>query len=148
MHRLLRSETLAAIFVFLAAAGLLIPTAELRAASASLPATMLISLMVLATILLVLDQRRAAVGEAPQTVTNHPTRVLSAFTMVILYVVSVQVIGFYISTAIAIPTVAYAFGYRNPVRLAVATVIVLAAIYAIFDYAMSQEFPVGLLWEE
>jgi hypothetical protein len=55
-------------------------------------------------------------------------------------------VGFYISTAVSVPLVAYAFGYRNPLGLAIAAVIVLVAIYLIFGFAMSQEFPAGRLW--
>jgi hypothetical protein len=49
---------------------------------------------------------------------------------------------------VAVPLVAWLFGYRNPLGLLLATVIVVGAIWVIFDFAMSQEFPVGRLWQE
>jgi len=42
--------------------------------------------------------------------------------------------------------VTFAFGYRNPLGLAVATVIVVGTIWMIFDFGMSQDFPTGRLW--
>ena len=145
-HRLLRPESLTAIGLFVAAAGLLFPTAQLQAISALLPATMLIAIMVFAVIMLVTDQRRAAAGEAAQRVTKAPKRVLWAFLLILAYALAVDFVGFYVSTAVSIPLVAYLFGYRNPLGLAVATVIMLTMIYLIFGVAMSQEFPAGRLW--
>lgn len=145
-HRLLRAETLTAIGLFAAAAGFLFPTAELSPISALLPATMLIAMMVFSAILLIADQRKAAAGEAAVRVTKAPKRVLWAFVLIVAYAVTVDFVGFYVSTAVSIPLVAYAFGYRKPLGLAIATVVMLSAIYLIFGLAMSQEFPAGRLW--
>lgn len=145
-ERLLRPDTLVAMVVLLTAAGLLLPTAELRAASAFLPATMLIGLMALALIMLVLDQRQASAGKAAQALTDSPNRVAAAFLLIVLYVVSVDFLGFYLSTAVSVPAVAFAFGYRSRAGLTLATLVVLAAVYLIFDFAMAQEFPTGRLW--
>ncbi|WBU53980.1 tripartite tricarboxylate transporter TctB family protein [Paracoccus sp. SCSIO 75233] len=144
--RLLRPETLTAIGIFVAAAVFIVPTFDLPPMAALLPAAMLVSLMILAAFLLVNDQRKAAAGEPAETMTRSPKRVALAFGLVVLYALSVDFIGFYVSTAISVPLVAYVFGFRNPVGLATATVIVLAAIYLIFSIAMSQEFPAGRLW--
>lgn len=146
IHRLMRAETLTAVGLFLAAGGLLFPTAELKPISALLPAAMLISMMVLSVVLVIADQRKAAAGEAARPMMKAPKRVLWAFLLIVAYTVSVDSVGFYISTAVTIPLVAYAFGYRNPLGLALATIIVVGAIYLIFSLAMSQEFPVGQLW--
>jgi putative tricarboxylic transport membrane protein len=145
-HRLLRAETLTAIGIFVAAAAFLIPTTDMPPLSALLPAAMLISLLVLSAVMLIADQRKAAAGEAAQPMTKAPKRVLGAFVLIVLYALSVDLVGFYISTAVSVPLVAYAFGYRKPLGLAAATLIVLAMIYLIFGFAMSQEFPSGRLW--
>ncbi len=145
-QRLLRAETLSAATVLVAAIGLLFPATQLRPLSALLPVAMLLLLILLSIVLLVIDQRKAAAGEAANPVTEKPKRVFGALCLVALYVVLVELIGFYISTALAVPTVAYVFGYRNRIGLATASVIVLMAIYLIFDFALSQDFPVGLLW--
>lgn len=145
-HRFLRPETLTALGVIVVAAALLLPTAELRPLSAFLPATMLAALIVLGAIMLLTDQRRALSGAAAVAMTKAPKRVLGAFALVVLYALCVDFIGFYPATTVAVPLVAYVFGYRHLPGLALATLIVLAAIWLIFSFAMSQEFPTGRLW--
>ncbi|MDD8024563.1 MAG: tripartite tricarboxylate transporter TctB family protein [Paracoccaceae bacterium] len=145
-HRFLRPETLTAIGTIIVAAGFLLPTVDLRPLSALLPATMLVSLIVLGAIMLISDQRKAGSGQAARPMTKAPRRVLGAFALVVLYALGVDFVGFYPATAISVPLVAYAFGYRHPFGLALATLIVLVAIWLIFGFAMSQEFPTGRLW--
>ncbi|WP_300586225.1 tripartite tricarboxylate transporter TctB family protein [Marivita sp.] len=144
--RLTRPETLTAFGILLVSAGFLIPTFELRAISALLPAAMLIGLIVLSVLLLVYDQRKAANGEESQPMTQSPRRVIGAFLLIVTYALATDFIGFYVSTVTTIPLVAWLFGYRSPVGLAIATVIVVGIIWAIFDFGMSQEFPAGRFW--
>lgn len=146
LSRVLRAETITAICLIVAAGGFLIPTMALPALPALLPAAMLVGLILLATAMLIVDQRKASAGEENPPVVKAPMRVVSAFALIVAYAIAVELIGFYISTAVSLPLVAYAFGYRNPVGLAIATAIVLAAIYLIFSFSMSQDFPTGLLW--
>ncbi len=146
-NRLYRPETLTALGIIVVAAGLLVPTAALQPISALLPAAMLIGLIGLSVALLVRDQRKAGAGDIPEQVTTAPKRVLLAFLLIFGYALCVDFIGFYVSTAAVVPLVAYVFGYRNPLGLAIATVIVLVSIYTIFDLGMSREFPVGRLWK-
>lgn len=145
--RLTRPETLTAFGIIIAAAGLLIPTFELRPISALLPAAMLIGLIVLSLFLMLADQRKAASGEQAQPMTKSPKRVIGAFMLIVAYALATDFLGFYVSTAATIPLVAWLFGYRSPVGLLIATAIVTGAIWAIFDFGMSQEFPVGRFWE-
>lgn len=145
-NRLLRAESLTAIGIVLVCAGLLIPTLEMRPISALLPGVMLISLILLALWMFISDQRSASQNKAPKVMTKSPKRVLGAFVLVLLYALSVDFIGFYVSTAISVPLVAYLFGFKSPAGLAVATIIVLSVIYLIFGFAISQEFPTGRLW--
>lgn len=146
IHRLLRAETLTALGIIAGAAAFLFPTTELPRLSALLPTAMLIALLVLSAILLITDQMKAAAGEDTPPVTEAPKRVIGAFILIVLYTLAVNFVGFYPSTAVSVPLVAYAFGYRNPLGLLVATLIVLAAVYLIFGFAMSKEFPTGQLW--
>lgn len=148
LRRLRRPETLVAIGLFAVAGAFVWPTLELSAISALLPAAMLGALMVLAVVMLVADQRKAAAGQAAKPVTQAPGRVLGAMAMVLLYTLCVDFLGFYGSTAVFVPLVAYAFGYRAPTGLALATVVVLLGIYLVFGVAMAQDFPVGRLWAE
>ena len=142
-----RPETLTALGIILVAAGFLIPTYDLRAISALLPATMLVGLIVLSVLLLVSDQRKAGAGEDARPMTKSPKRVIGAFGLIVAYALATDFIGFYISTAVTIPLVAWVFGYRNPLGLLIATLIVTGTIWAIFDFGMSQDFPAGRLWE-
>ena len=144
--RLTRPETLTALGIIAIAAGFLIPTYELRAISALLPAAMLIGLIVLSVFLLVSDQRKASAGVDAQRMTPAPKRVIGAFLLIVAYALATDFIGFYVSTAVTIPLVAWIFGYRTPVGLLIATVIVIGTIWAIFDFGMSQDFPAGRLW--
>lgn len=146
--RMLRPETLTALVTIAAASALLFPTASLRPISALLPGAMLAALLVLSLLLLISDQRKATKGETAKPMTKSPKRVMGAFLITFAYVLSVDLIGFYLSTALFVPLVAFVFGYRRPVGLGLATVIVLAAIYLIFGYAMAQEFPIGRLWPQ
>ena len=144
--RLTRPETLTAVGIILVAAGFLVPTYDLRAISALLPATMLIGLIVLSVLLLLADQRKASAGEDAAPMTKAPKRVIGAFLMIVSYALACDFVGFYVSTAVTIPLVAWIFGYRSPLGLLIATVIVVGTIWAIFDFGMSQDFPTGRLW--
>lgn len=145
--RLLRPETLTAIGLLIASVAFLIPTAEMRPLSALLPAAMLIATSILSVILLISDQRKAAAGEPAAAMTKSPGRVLGALALIVLYTLAVDFIGFYPATAVSVPLVAWTFGYRHPLGLLTATAIVLGFIWLVFSFAMSQEFPVGRLWE-
>lgn len=146
--RLSRSETLAAVGIFAVAIFFLAQTVGLPPMSALLPATMLVGLLLLSVLMLIADQRKAAAGEASTPMGQSPRRVAGAFLLILAYALCVDFAGFYVSTAIFVPLVAFVFGYRSPLGLAVATAIVLGAIYLIFSVAMGQEFPVGRLWAE
>lgn len=144
--RLTRPETLTALGIIVVAVGFLIPTFEMRAISALLPAAMLIALIVLSVFLLISDQRKVSTGPDAKPMTQSPKRVVGAFLLVVAYALATDFIGFYVSTAVTIPLVAWLFGYRSPLGLLIATVIVVGTIWAIFDFGMSQEFPSGRLW--
>ncbi|MWB79667.1 tripartite tricarboxylate transporter TctB family protein [Pseudooceanicola sp. 216_PA32_1] len=144
--RLKRPETLTALGIIVVAAAFLIPTYDLRAISALLPAVMLIGLIVLSVLLLLADQRKARAGEDAQPMTKSPKRVIGAFLLIVAYALATDFIGFYVSTAATIPLVAWVFGYRSPLGLLIATVIVVGTIWAIFDFGMSQDFPTGRFW--
>lgn len=144
--RLTRPETLTALGIIVVAAGFLFPTFELRAISALLPAAMLIGLIVLSVFLLLADQRKASASEGAAPMTKSPKRVVGAFLLIVAYALATDFIGFYVSTVVAVPLVAWIFGYRSPVGLLIATVIVVGTIWAIFDFGMNQDFPTGRFW--
>lgn len=147
-NRLLRPETLTALGIIVVAAAFLVPTFDMRAMSALLPAAMLVGLIILSVLLMVADQRKAAAGDGAKPMMEAPKRVAGAFLLIVVYALGTDFIGFYISTVVAVPLVAFIFGFRNPLGLTVATLIVVGSIWLIFDFGMSQEFPIGRLWEE
>jgi len=146
-NRLFRPETLTALGVIATAAAFLIPTSYLKPISALLPGAMLIGMIALSLIQLVADQRASSAGEEPKPMTAAPKRVLGAFLLIVCYALATDFVGFYVSTAVAVPLVAYVFGYRSLPGLALATIIVVGAIYLIFDFGMAQTFPSGRLWQ-
>jgi len=146
-HRLLRPETLTASGIIVISTILLVPALDMRAMTALLPAAMLVGLVILGLLLLLRDQRKASAGEAPLAMTQSPGRVAGAFALTVVYAIATDLLGFYVSTAISVPLVAGIFGFQNPLGLAAATIIVVGSIWLIFDFAMSQQFPSGQLWE-
>ena len=141
--RLLRPATLTALGT-LGLASVFVPsTLTLPAISALLPGAMLATLALLAVLLLISDQRQAQQGQASEVISQSPKRVLGAFALILAYALCVDGLGFYPSTAVAVPLIAFAFGYRQLRGLAIATVVVTGGIYLIFSYAMAQEFPLG-----
>jgi hypothetical protein len=146
LGRFSRPESLTAIAIFIVAGGLLIPAFQLPAASGLLPLAMLGALMVLSVGMLIADQRHAAAGTKLEPVITSSKRVVAAFAAIILYAIAVDLIGFYPSTAFAVPLIAGAFGYRHIPLLAFATIVVVAAIYLIFTHIMAVDFPVGRVW--
>ncbi|NDV00496.1 tripartite tricarboxylate transporter TctB family protein [Pseudoroseicyclus tamaricis] len=150
--RLTRPETITAIGIVIIAGALLIPAAGLRPISALLPVAMLVGLIILSVFLLIADQRKATLEQKGERepagpLSDSPKRALGAFALIVLYALAVDVAGFYASTIVMLPLVTYTFGYRSLPRIALATVIVVGAIYLIFSVGMSQNFPTGMLWE-
>lgn len=129
-------------FIILASAGLLFYGAlDLPAMSALLPVAMLICLMILGVALIVLQYlRRMTVSEKKLKISN-PSRALASFGLIVVYTLAVHYIGFYISTIVMVPSVAWLFGYRNFPRLLLATAIFVGGIYLIFSMLMGQRFP-------
>jgi len=128
-----------AALIFAGCGWLLLHALDLPAMSALLPVAMLVLLMVLAAI------RAATVlmrGTGPTGLSiDHPLRAAGGFAVLILYAFAVQLLGFYTSTIVMLPLVAWIFGYRNPRGLALATVLFVGGIYIIFSLLMGQRFP-------
>lgn len=142
-RRLSRPATLTALGTLGLASVFVSSTLTLPAISALLPGAMLATLALLAVLLLISDQRQARQGLVSEPISQSPKRVLVAFALILAYAFCVEGLGFYPSTAVAVPLIAFTFGYRQPRGLAIATVIVTGGIYLIFSYAMAQEFPLG-----
>lgn len=137
----LRPDNIAAVICIAASASLLTLSLKMPKMSALLPTAMLVAMIVLSLALIA----RGLVGashEKPRAgvfVSLH--RFFWAISSVLGYVVAVDFIGFYTSSVIMIPAVAWIFGYRNPWRLALATVLFVGGTALIFQVGMNREFP-------
>ncbi|MCW4629072.1 MULTISPECIES: tripartite tricarboxylate transporter TctB family protein [Marinomonas] len=144
---LLRPMIVIAFCIFIASAAFLLPALELTGNASLLPVAMLIALMVLSVILVITDIKKARTNKAlTKPALQSPGRVFGALLSVFVFVVSVDLFGFYFATAIFVPVAAYLFGCRSLKVLVVADVIVVAGIYLIFGMAMAKDFPMGSIW--
>lgn len=136
----LQAEIGFAVLIVLGCAALLVVAADLPTMSALLPIAMLVCIIVLALMLMasLLTGRVAA----PEKLSiERPRRILGAFASIFIYALAVPFVGFYTSTIVMLPTVAWFFGLRSPRALALATVIFVGGVYLIFTVAMGQRFP-------
>ena len=137
----LGADGIAGIVIMMGAAVVLFQAVKMPTMSAMLPVAMLVFLIVLGAIMLgqnVIALRR---GVKQARVVSRPKRAFSAYFAMVAYAVLVPLIGFYTSTVLMVPIVAWAFGYRNPPRLLLATAIFAGSVFLIFNVAMSQQFP-------
>ncbi len=135
------AEVAFAGFIIVASALLLFSALDLPTMSALLPVAMLGCLIALGVALIFVQfMRRQSVADKDLKV-GDPARALGAFSAIIIYTLAVQYIGFYISTIIMVPTVAWLFDFRNIRGLALATVIFVGGTFLIFSMLMGQRFP-------
>ncbi|NVK02385.1 MAG: tripartite tricarboxylate transporter TctB family protein [Oceanospirillaceae bacterium] len=144
--RLTRPLTVTSLILMLVALSLLPMALELNDVPSLLPVTMLLALAGLSLIAIVGDQRQALHQGSTEPLLKAPLRVYGALCIVFLYIGSVHLLGFYPTTCIFVPLIAYLFGCKSPKTLVVATLLVPGLIYLIFGLAMSKEFPSGLIW--
>ncbi|MFC0266789.1 tripartite tricarboxylate transporter TctB family protein [Kushneria aurantia] len=137
-------DIIAGVVIVIASALLLTRTSSMPAMSALLPVTMLVLLLVLGTVLMarVFLRRHSALGPVPkyQMFTNL-RRFLGVVVSIVAYIAGVALVGFYTTTAIMIPIVAWCFGYRSLKGLLLADVIFVGGIAMIFVFLMGQELP-------
>lgn len=107
--------------------------------SALLPLTMIISLILLSILLIISDQSSADVEKSEITLGSG-----NAYLVMVAFVISVDLVGFYPTLVVGLPLIAYLFGYKNLRMLAVATAIVSLTIYGLFDFIMMKDFPLGI----
>ncbi|WP_413206121.1 tripartite tricarboxylate transporter TctB family protein [Rhodospirillum sp. A1_3_36] len=145
-RRVLGADGFTALGLIAGAVLLAIKASELSTMAGLLPLAMLVMLIGLGALLVIMDARKNARGEDPSRLTETPGRALGAFALIILYCLAVDVIGFYLATLIAVPVIAWVFGYRDKFRLALGTAIFIGLLFGIFSLIMNQDFPVGILF--
>lgn len=138
----LGAEGIAAIVIILGASALLVEAVPMPTMSAMLPIAMLVFLIGLGAIMLVRNVIVRRKGVVQERLVRRPKRAIGAYFAIVIYTLSVSLIGFYTSTVLMVPLVGWIFGYRNLPRLMLATAIFVGSIFVIFNLAMGQEFPV------
>lgn len=138
-------DLIAGAIISLGAGGLLLRTTDMPAMTALLPVSML-SVLVLLGILLIVRcvirlkrQDEAHTLSAP--VFDNARRFLGIAASISAYVAGVALLGFYTTTAVMIPVVAWCFGYRSLKGLLIADLVFTGGIAVIFVLLMGQELP-------
>lgn len=139
MNRLLRPLTAVCIVLIGACVYLSAEAWGFKPESALLPLTMIISLILLSILLIISDQSSADGAKSTITLGSG-----NAYLVMVGFVISVDLVGFYPTLVIGLPLIAYLFGYKNLRMLAVATAIVSLTIYGLFDFIMMKDFPLGI----
>ena len=137
-------DLIAGIAIVLASGGLLTRTSDMPAMTALLPVTMLVVLMVLGALLVIrvfVDAKTAKEFAPKYEVFTHFRRFIGVVASIAVYVGGVAVIGFYTTTAVMVPVIAWCFGYRNIKRLLLADAIFTGGMALIFVVLMGQELP-------
>lgn len=137
-------DLIAGVIIVLASAALLAPTRAMPVMTALLPVAMLGALIVLAALMIA----RALLGgrNARKIAPRYPVfanvgAFLGIVAAIALYMAGVVMLGFYTSTALMIPAVAWCFGYRDIKRLLLADLIFTGGLAVIFVVLMGQELP-------
>lgn len=74
-------------------------------------------------------------------ISDHLPRFFGLLTVLIIFAVVFEQLGFFISAGIFIPVVALILGYRNYINLVITTVSVLVFVYLIFVKLLSVNLP-------
>ncbi len=85
-------------------------------------------------------QDQASAKRAPST-----TLIVTAFALII-YPLSVWLIGFYFATAIFLPVAMRLLGVERPLHILAATVFLLGLMLVIFTVILHLQLPLGVLW--
>ncbi|KFF48545.1 hypothetical protein GY26_13390 [Gammaproteobacteria bacterium MFB021] len=141
-------DLVAGIIIVLGAGALLSRTSDMPGMTALLPVTMLSALVVLGLLMIgrcLLRRRRRgdpeATAPAPLKVFDNARRFFGIVVAIAAYVAGVALLGFYTTTAVMIPVVAWCFGYRSLKGVLLADLIFTGGIAIIFVVLMGQELP-------
>ncbi|QFT84621.1 Tripartite tricarboxylate transporter TctB family protein [Halomonas sp. THAF12] len=137
-------DLLAGIGIIVVAGFLLLRTPDMPTMSSVLPITMLSALIGLAVLMIlrVFVAKRSERVKAPRhRIFDSWPRFVGIIASIGIYVGSVSLIGFYTTTAVMVPVVAWCFGYRDIKRLLLADLIFTGGLAVIFVLLMGQDLP-------
>ncbi len=138
--RLLHPDNIAGVVLIAVCAWLLTKVTDMPYMSALLPVTMLGAIIVLSVLMIVRNLIKSGAVPVKPVFTSLP-RFLLVVACVGGYVLAVGTLGFYTSTLVMLPVVAWLFGYRKPKGIALATLIFVGGIALIFLVLMNQSLP-------
>ena len=137
----LAPDVIAAFVVIAISVFLLSKTAGLPAESSQFPSAVLRVMILLAVVLGSRDIIRNWAGSTTRDVFKNRGRFLRTATVIVIYAVAVDTIGFYSSTVIMLPVTAFLFGYQHRRNVAITTISLVGALLILFTLLMGREFP-------
>ncbi|MFC0338869.1 Tripartite tricarboxylate transporter TctB family protein [Kushneria avicenniae] len=135
-------DLIAGVVIVLGAGVLLTRTTDMPGMTALLPVTMLSALIILGILMIgrcALRHRRRTTASIK--VFDNAKRFVGIIAAIAIYVAAVALLGFYTTTAVMIPVVAWCFGYRSLKGVLLADLIFTGGIAIVFVLLMGQELP-------
>ena len=71
----------------------------------------------------------------------HAGRLALAIAMMALYIIAIDLVGYYTTTVVYIPLMAWLLGYRNKIIIIASTVIYLSIVLGVFDVLFERQLP-------
>lgn len=137
-------DLVAGVVIVVSASLLILRTTEMPTMTALLPIVMLTTLIVLGAVLIgrcVLRHQRQDTRFVPLQVFSNFRRFIGIMFSIGFYVLGIMQLGFYFSTVIMVPVVAWRFGYRSLKGVLLADVIFTGGLAVIFALLMGQDLP-------
>lgn len=144
-------EIFAAASVFLLCGGLLFEATSYSNGSRYLPfATLAVALGLCIAWLTTLLFRKRSMASSTHEDQGPPgafrlLRLTKLVFITVLYVASIQWIGFYTATAFAVPIIAFMIGYRRVWQIGLATLLFLFLVFVVFRLVLAVPLPEELI---
>ena len=116
----------------------------LPAGVAILPMWVLGALFILSCIMIVRGLFKRASGAEGTPFIVEPKRLLIGIIAMALYIIGIEVIGFYVTTALFIPLTALALGFRNIKIITITSASFLGFVYVVFTLIFERVLPVSI----
>ena len=147
IQNFLSEDVLAGLGLISASSFFLLSSFYLDFESSIFPRVILLFCIVLSIVLIGQDVSKRAKGEksAFTDAFKNFKKVTYSLILVFLYIVSVNFIGFYVSTFIMIPIVSRMFGYKKLVHSIAWSALYTGLLFVVFSQLMDRYMPSGIL---
>ncbi len=122
-------------------------TSRLPSEAALFPRLVLGTMAVLALAQVLRTVRRRRPPSLPRQSVVHPRRLLVALALSLAYVIGVQLLGYFTTTILWVPTTAWCLGYRNRTVTLVTAVAYVLVTFVLFDRVFERPLPAERLGE-